>query len=400
MTAFQSLLLILCLMNYIRQSFTLNLTTQPSDSQNLSVLPAGCGHDVNSIYFALCDLNAAWGIILESVAALGIVCTLILAAIFLVLAPSVARDERRGALALNFMFLIGVFGLFSLVFAFVIAPNAAICSVRRFLFGVLFAMCFACLVAHSIRLNYLALQNHGPGGCLVFLLAVGLFMVEAVINVEWLLITNVRHNPESTDPSGNPCNITNQDFVSALVYVMFLILTSLIIPCPVLCGHYLHWKRHGKYIVVTASISIAIWIAWIVMYAYGNEKLGHQRAWDDPVLAIALTSNGWAFVFFYLIPEVVEMAKTGYQYEVDSRTIMKRLAEYPPSIVLENKAFSMENLEVTEQVEAGKTQGKPISPYSSYSGIYPTLTLYPTELETVSHVPLPRIQMEPWRYQL
>ncbi|OCT73180.1 hypothetical protein XELAEV_18036160mg [Xenopus laevis] len=350
-------LLILCMMGPMREALSLNLTTPSVELQNLSAVPMGCSQDVPSIFFSLCDLNAAWGIILEALAGLGIICALLLAVIFLALAPSVKRDERKGSLGINFMFLFGVFGLFSLVFAFIIGPNMAVCEVRRFLFGVLFALCFACLVAHSVRLNYLALHNHGPGGGLIFLLATGLFLVEAVINAEWLLITNVRHNLPSTVSIGHPCNIDNQDFVTSLVYVMFLILASLIIPCPVLCGHYLHWKRHGRYIVVTAFLSLSIWVIWIVMYLYGNGKLGHQQAWDDPVLAIALVSNGWVFIVFYFIPEILEMTRTGYGYETDTLNMMKRFEECPPSIIVENRAFTMENLEMTDHVETIKIQG-------------------------------------------
>ncbi|XP_053307854.1 G-protein coupled receptor family C group 5 member C-like [Spea bombifrons] len=392
-------LLILWSAIYMENTFAQNLTSS-MNLQNISALPDGCGPYVKSMYYALCDLKSAWGIVIETVAALGIFTTLVLALIFLALAPSVTRDERKGSIAINFMFLIGVLGIFSLVFAFLIAPNAAVCACRRFLFGVLFAMCFACLVAHSVRLNYLVLQNRGPGGCLVFLLAIGLFMVEAVINVEWLLITNVRHSLWSAELPGSPCNITNQDFVTALVYVMFLILASLLIPCPVLCGHYLQWKRHGKYIVATAFSSIIIWVTWITMYLYGNDKLGYKQVWDDVLLAVALLTNGWVFIFFYIIPELVEMKRAGYQYETDSLSVMKRLSESPPSIIVENRAFSMDNLEANEQAENRRTQDKPVSPYSNYSGIYPTLPLYPAEMETVSHIHLPRVSMEPWRYHL
>ncbi|OCT70961.1 hypothetical protein XELAEV_18037875mg [Xenopus laevis] len=392
-------LLILCIMGAIRDAVSLNLTTPSVEFQNLSAVPMGCSRDVPSIFYFLCDLNAAWGIILEALAGLGIICSLLLAVIFLALAPSVMRDERKGSLGINFMFLFGVFGLFSLVFAFIIGPNTAVCEVRRFLFGVLFALCFASLVAHSVRLNYLALHNHGPGGGLIFLLATGLFLVEAVINAEWLLITNVRHNLPSAISIGHPCNIDNQDFVTSLVYVMFLILAALIIPCPVLCGHYLPWKRHGKYIVVTAFLSLSIWVIWIVMYLYGNDKLG-RRDWEDPVLAIALVSNGWVFIFFYFIPELLEMTRTGYGYETETLNMIKRFEERPPSFIMENRAFTMENLEMTDHVETIKIQDKPVSPYSNYCGLYPTLPLYPSDVETVNHVPLPRISMEPWRYRL
>ncbi|XP_044134002.1 G-protein coupled receptor family C group 5 member C-like [Bufo gargarizans] len=389
-------LLVFCLVSCIKGGLAQNSTLTPN-LPNSSAWPAGCGQDVKSIYFALCDLTAAWGIVLEAVTSLGILCTIVLGLIFVALAPSVSQDARKGTLALNFLFIFGVLGLFSLVFAFIIAPSPTICIVRRFLFGVLFAQCFACLVAHSVRLNYLALQNRGPGGCMVFLLAIGLFLVEAVINVEWLLITDVRQTLQHTEP----CNITNQDFVTALVYVMFLIVASLVIPCPVLCGHYLQWKRHGRHIVLTAFFSLLIWVAWIVMYLYGNEKLDHS-SWDDPVLAIALASNAWVFVMFYIIPQLVEMTRSGYKYKDDTLNIMKRLSDATQSIVLENRAFSMDNLDAAEHVNSWHEQDKPVSPYSNFTGLYPTLPLQPGDMETVSHIPihLPRISKEPWRYHL
>ncbi|CAI9538777.1 unnamed protein product [Staurois parvus] len=345
-------LIFLCLVIYAREALTQNSTS--TNSPNVTVLPPGCGQDVNWIFFSLCDLEAVWGIILESVAALGILCTIILTLICIALSASVSQDERKGALALNFLFLTGVFGLFCLVFAFIIAPNSTVCIIRRFLFGVLFAKCFACLVANSVRLNYLVLQNRGPGGCLVFLLAIGLFLVETVINVEWLLITNVRQTLQNTD---HPCNIMNQDFVTALVYVMFLIVASMVIPCSVLRGHYLQWRRHGKHIVSTAFLSLLIWVAWIVMYLYGNEKLGH-KSWDDPVLAIALAANAWVFILFYAIPQLAEMTRSGYKYEGDSLNILNRHSEEPSSIVMENRAFSMDNLDIAEPDSSRREQSK------------------------------------------
>ncbi|KAM4652173.1 G-protein coupled receptor family C group 5 member C-like [Discoglossus pictus] len=390
--ACRKLLLALFLMNYIKEAFTENVTFPKLDLHNISVMSSGCGQDLNVIYYGLCNLSVVWGIILEAMAGVGILVTFILAIIFLTLAPSVCKDSRKGCLAINFLFIAGVICLFSLVFAFILAPNYIICSIRKFLFGVLFAMCFACLIAHSVRLNYLALHNHGPSGCFMFLLAVGLFMVEAVINIEWLLITDVRNSLKVTDEYGTLCNITNKDFVTSLVYVMFLILASLLIPCQVLYGQYIHWKRHGRYIVLTTCYSIAIWVAWIVMYTYGNKALGYGKAWDDPVLAIALTSNAWVFVLFYIIPEIMEMRKTGYQSEEEAMKISS-FVECPPSF-FDNKAFTVENLDAPT---AGNVNDRPISPYSGYNGLYPTLSLYPSEMQTVNHIHLPRVSLEPWR---
>ncbi|CAH2319237.1 Hypothetical predicted protein [Pelobates cultripes] len=98
--------------------------------------------------------------------------------------------------------------------------------------------------------------------------------------------------------------------------------------------------------------------------------------------------------------ELVEMTKTGYHYEEDNLNIMKRFSVSPPAIMIEDKAFSMDIPDVNEEINNKKTQGLSISPYSNYTGIYPTLPLYPSEMETVNHIHLPRVSMEPWSYHL
>uniref|UniRef100_A0A2K5JQ40 G-protein coupled receptors family 3 profile domain-containing protein n=1 Tax=Colobus angolensis palliatus TaxID=336983 RepID=A0A2K5JQ40_COLAP len=98
------------------------------------------------------------------------------------------------------------------------------------------------------------------------------------------------------------------DFVMALIYVMLLLLGAFLGAWPALCGRFKRWRKHGVFVLLTTATSIAIWVVWIVMYTYGNEQR-NSPTWDDPTLAIALAANAWAFVLFYVIPEVSQVTK-------------------------------------------------------------------------------------------
>ncbi len=80
----------------------------------------------------------------------------------------------------------------------------------------------------------------------------------------------------------------------ALIYVLNLLLAVVVASVPILVGKHKRWRKDGAFILVTGLLSVGIWVAWIVMYVYGNAKHGGPT-WDDPTLAIALVSNAWVF---------------------------------------------------------------------------------------------------------
>ncbi|XP_077922154.1 G-protein coupled receptor family C group 5 member C isoform X2 [Halichoerus grypus] len=320
-------------------------------------VPPGCSPDLNPLYYNLCDRSGAWGIILEAVAGAGVVTTFVLTIILVASLPFVQDTKKRSLLGTQVFFLLGTLGLFCLVFACVVKPDFSTCASRRFLFGVLFAICFSCLVAHVFALNFLARKNHGPRGWVIFTVALLLTLVEVIINTEWLIITLVRGggeggplgNGSAPGASASPCAIANMDFVMALIYVMLLLLCAFTGAWPALCGHFKRWRKHGVFVLLTTATSIAIWVVWIVMYTYGN-KQRNNPTWDDPTLAIALAANAWAFVLFYVIPEVSQVTKASpeqsYQGDmyptrgVGYETILKE--QKGQSMFVENKAFSMD----------------------------------------------------------
>ncbi|XP_049493680.1 G-protein coupled receptor family C group 5 member C isoform X2 [Panthera uncia] len=357
-----------------------------SGAQAQNHVPPGCSPDLNPLYYNLCDRSGAWGIVLEAVAGAGVVTTFVLTIILVASLPFVQDTKKRSLLGTQVFFLLGTLGLFCLVFACVVKPDFSTCASRRFLFGVLFAVCFSCLVAHVFALNFLARKNHGPRGWVIFTVAVLLTLVEVIINTEWLIITLVRGGGEGGPPgngsaawtTASPCAIANVDFVMALIYVMLLLLCAFTGAWPALCGRFKRWRKHGVFVLLTTATSIAIWVVWIVMYTYGN-KQHNSPTWDDPTLAIALAANAWAFVLFYIIPEVSQVTKASpeqsYQGDmyptrgVGYETILKE--QKGQSMFVENKAFSMD-----EPASAKR----PVSPYSGYNGQLLTSVYQPTEM--------------------
>uniref|UniRef100_A0A673HYZ1 G protein-coupled receptor, class C, group 5, member C n=1 Tax=Sinocyclocheilus rhinocerous TaxID=307959 RepID=A0A673HYZ1_9TELE len=153
----------------------------------------------------------------------------------------------------------------------------------------------------AVRLNILARRNSAPRGWVWCLGALGLWLVEVVINTEWLIITIVRYPTNVTgilaSATAVPCNIENQDFVMVHIYVLNLLLAVVVASLPILAGKHKRWRKDGALILVTGLFSVGIWVAWIVMYVYGNAKNGGPT-WDDPTLAIALVSNAWVFLLY------------------------------------------------------------------------------------------------------
>lgn len=318
--------------------------------------PPGCGHGLSSLYYNLCDLSARWGIAAEAVASLGVVTTFVLTIILVASLPFVQDRQKKSLVATQVFFLLGTFGLFCLTFDFIVGPDFSTCTSRRFLFGVLFGICFSCLLAHAVALNFLARRNRAPRGWVTLAVALSLASVEVIINAEWLLITVARSEGAPPDP----CELEDADFVMALIYVMALLAAAFGTAWPVLCGRYGRWRKHGAFILATSGLSVAIWLAWTVMYLYGNRRAGHKPGWDDPTLAIALLCNATAFLLLYVIPEVTHVTRRSPEqpFEDDSyptrgvgyETILKE--QKSQSMFVENKAFSM------DEPSFGRCQGQ------------------------------------------
>ncbi|XP_026233755.1 G-protein coupled receptor family C group 5 member C-like isoform X2 [Anabas testudineus] len=352
-----------------------------------SSAPKGCGSSISSIYYNLCDLATVWGVVVEAVAAAGVVTSFILFVILMACLPFVTNQKRKGMVALQAAILVFTLGLFGLTFAFIVGRYSTSCAARRFLFGVLFSGCLACLAMHGLWLALLERRGRGPRSWMLCLGALGLWLVEVIINTEWLVITVVR------SPSGGApdlfCSIANMDFVMALIYVMVLLLAVVLMAVPSLIHKHKQWRRDGAFIFVTGLLTLGIWISWIVMYMYGNGLTGNA-SWDDPTLAIAVVSNAWVFLFLYTIPEISLLTQEDPDQEQPSDgdhvyparslvydNILKETEPPHQNVYMNNKAFTMD--EPPTEVST-----KPLSPYGSYNGQLRSCVYQPTELALIA----------------
>lgn len=333
-----------------RSFWTLLLTLVVALVPGSSGAPQGCGSNVSSLYYNLCDLGVVWGIVLEAFASAGVLVCLVLLVVLLASLPFMSDKKRRSSVPLDTGLLLGTLGLFGLTFAFIVNKDFATCTVRRFLFGVFFAACFSCLLMKAINLNILSRYDKAPRPWAVCLGALALWLVEVIINTEWLIITMVRQPINVASGLPVPCLIANEDFVMALIYVMVLLVAVFMASIPILCGQHQRWHKDGVFILLSGMFSMGIWVAWIVMYTYGNGKHGNPQ-WDDPTLTIALVANAWVFLLLYAIPEMCQLtedpddlsalptdvyANPGVGYE----NILKEQSSQ--NMFMENKAFSMD----------------------------------------------------------
>ncbi|KAJ0001338.1 hypothetical protein NQD34_006358 [Periophthalmus magnuspinnatus] len=345
--------------------------------------PKGCGPNVSSVYYNLCDLTTIWGIVVEAVAAGGIITSIILFIILIGSLPFTSDKKRKRMVALQAGVLISTLGLFGLAFAFIVGKYSTTCSARRFLFGVLFSGCLACLVMHGLWLALLERHGKGPRSWTLCFGALGLWLVEVIINTEWLILT-VARIPTNALPYLS-CIITNKDFVMSLIYVMVLLLAVVIMAAPSVRHKHMQWRTDGAFILLTGLFTLAIWVAWILMYLYGNGTIG-DSTWDDPTLAVAVVSNAWVFLFFYTIPEICLLTREGSDQEQSPDgehvyparslaydNVTKEVDESAQNVYLENKAFSMDEFPETSK-----------SPYAAFNGQLRKAVYQPTEIALIA----------------
>uniref|UniRef100_A0A8B9H9I4 G-protein coupled receptors family 3 profile domain-containing protein n=1 Tax=Astyanax mexicanus TaxID=7994 RepID=A0A8B9H9I4_ASTMX len=244
-----------------------------------------CGGDLNPEFYFLCDLRSAWGIVVQVLTALGFLISLgLLLAVLVrwmcVCGPCGRRGVRGAACASTALFLLAVAGIFALPYSFVVGLTEQTCPVRVFLFGVLFGLAFACLLARVLAVR----GCRGRRGWTEPGLALALALVQVVIAVEWLLVVMVRDR--------GPCSYSQEEFIMLLIYVMVLLAVATMLSLRFLCNS----ASYRLVDILTLLLSVAIWVVWITLLTRGNRELGHRPSWDDPVISIALTANGWVLL--------------------------------------------------------------------------------------------------------
>lgn len=322
----------------------------------MTTTPPGCSETLNPRYYRLCDQNAIWGIVLEALAAVGAVTSVAFMLALLVLICKVQDSNRRKVLPVQFLFLLGVLGVFGLTFAFIITLDNSTGPTRFFLFGILFSLCFSCLLAHALNLTQLV-RGRKPLSVLVMLgLAVGLSLVQDVIAIEYVVLTMNRTNVAIFSELPPPRR--NEDFVMLLIYVLFLMVLTFLTSCFTFCGSFTGWKRHGAHIYLTTLLSIVIWVAWITLLLVPTPG----PEWDDTILSSAVVANGWVFLLVYVAPEFQLLTKQQNPMDYPVEDAFCKPQFMKQSYGVENRAYSQE--EITQgREELGDTL---YAPYSTH----------------------------------
>lgn len=298
--------------------------------------PPGCGN-IDSDYYFLCDVCAAWGIGLETLAAAGILASLILLLAFFVLSWMTKDKNKKNMIPIQFLFILGTLGIFSLTFAFIIRLNKKTGLIRFISYGVLFALCFSCLLTHASNLIKLVRGKPPLSKLAMLLRTVGITIIQVIIAVKYAILTVER---DGIDLANMGREQRNKDFVMLLIYVIALMVFSFVISMFTSCGPYKGWKRHGMHICITLLFSIAIWSSWISMlFLSGIPSDVDQSQWDDPLFSVTLVVNGWVFLMMYTLPEICFL------------TIPHQPEDYPPEDILWKSTATQRS------VEAGSTQG-------------------------------------------
>ncbi|XP_032109573.1 G-protein coupled receptor family C group 5 member D isoform X1 [Sapajus apella] len=309
-------------------------------------------------YFLLCETEGPWGIILESLAIVGIVVTILLFLAFLFLMRKIQDCSQWNVLPTQLLFLLSVLGLFGLAFAFIIQFNQQTAPVRYFLFGVLFALCFSCLLAHASNLVKLVRGCVSFSWMTILCIAIGCSLLQIIIAIEYVTLIMTRG---MMFVHMTPCQL-NVDFVVLLVYVLFLMALTFFVSKATFCGPCENWKQHGRLIFVTVLFSIIIWVVWISMLLRGNPQFQRQPQWDDPVICIGLVTNAWVFLLLYIVPELCILYRSCRQ-ECPLQGNACPVAAYQHSFQVENQELSRaRDSDGAEEDVALTSYGTPIQP--------------------------------------
>ncbi|XP_054844668.1 retinoic acid-induced protein 3-like [Eublepharis macularius] len=339
--------------------------------------PRGCGN-ISSDYYLLCDTVKDWGIVLESLATAGVLTTIILILALFCLICKVQDNCKRSLIPVQFFFLLGTLGIFGLTFAFIIKLNERTAPTRFFLWGVLFALCFSCLLVHAFNLIKLVRGRTPSSTPMSLVITFSLTIVQIIIAIQYVII-----NIETLKQKNEMDQQSRDDFVLLLIYVLFLMALLFVVCLFVFCGPYRRWKRHGAHIFITSLFSIGIWVAWITLLMKPNRN----SSWDDPVMSVALVANGWVFLILYAVPEFCFL------------TAPEKPGDYPP----ENnfcqpkhmkKTYGVENRAYAQEDNTAAPEEIGDHPYIPYSTHFQLETL-----ESQQDFSIPRPKTRPSPYQ-
>lgn len=199
---------------------------------------------------------------------------------------------------LGHVLLVGILLSYALMFAYVPYPCPATCGIVRFCTGVCYAVLFGVVV---VKLVVILSPAEIPTAVAAVLLLF-VWLVQVAIDVQWLIRDppgSVRRSSGGVD--GVVCSPGFDEHVKTLVYVMALVVCSL---CA--CALARGGKNSGDVVCigVSCALTVAVWIAWILLGYLGNSVDFH-----DPCMAFGLLVTATVLLVFVIVPKVRQLGR-------------------------------------------------------------------------------------------
>ena len=276
------------------------------------------------------NYNEAWGLVLAILSAVGIAITLLLFIYLMIYYP-----VKSGTSALGYFVLFGVLCLYALNFAFIWVPTDETCFIRRFCFGVIYALIFSCFLVKVLNTWRIgdAWDDYNPPTyerlshpCSLVAITIGLMLVQVIIAIEWLVLQKAEVDFEdhynTWYPRCEPYESHNEEMVYSCIYVMFLILLTMIFSAVTWDSNENH--RESRWILMASLFTSIIWIAWICVTLLAGYK------YRDPAYVIANLVNATVVLMFMYIRKIYLLNKYTKEIE-DERKSQLSTGSRPPS---------------------------------------------------------------------
>ena len=251
-----------------------------------------------------------WGIVIVIVTILGLVLSASSAVIFLIFYKH--KIIKASSRELSAILLSGLILCFLQPFFFLTQPSIGICTIRRFLVGFCFAVCFSPLLVKTNRLH--RIFNRSPEQFKTkprfidplsqVLITFLLVSVQVLIAILWLAIeqpsTTYTYNSHTTELK---CGASSDvGLIVSLGYNLLLLILSTYFAF--LARKIPENFNEAKFINVTLYTIIIIWLAFVPTY-FGTAKL--ESTYQTSLLVIAIIMSAYTTLGCLFAPKVFHL---------------------------------------------------------------------------------------------
>ncbi len=264
---------------------------------------------VNPIFYL--SWSNPWGIVIMIATCLGLVATGTCAVVFAVFYKH--KVVKASSRELSTILLIGLVLCYLLPFFFLAKPSLAICTLRRFLVGFSFTVCFSALLVKTNRIH--RIFNRSPeqfktqprfiSPLSQVLITLMLISVQVLIALLWLAIEHPSIN-HTYDRTVTELRCGESSVVSLVVYLGYnLLLLILSTYFAFLARKIPENFNEARYINVTLYTIIIIWLAFIPIFL-ATANLGSLYQISSLVTAIILSASTTFCCLF--APKLIRLA--------------------------------------------------------------------------------------------